>query len=264
MTTSLLEAAAKGGQPSTSLPPKRPHIFICTPCHSGKVDINYHISLTLATGYLNQHGVNYTLDFNVGMSIDAARSEMASNFLAGEDYTHLLFIDDDMGFAADLPFRLLVENVDIVAVPYRRKIRDIKYNIRHGVRVKLLPNRPHMIAVDNIATGMMMVRKNVFQKLETKVPEYLYNDSGAKGRLFFRHDLVEDEMVGGLAYMGEDYYFCKLARDNGFDVWAYIDEKIAHIGPYAFEGNYREHAEMETEGNFSYPGEKLAMRILTQ
>lgn len=263
--TSLLEAATQAGQPTDTLPQQNPHIMICTPCHSGKVDLNYHISMALAGGYLAQHGVNYTLDYNVGMNIDWARSQMATSFLHKvKECTHLLFVDDDMAFSADLPYRLLIENVDVVAVPYRRKIRDVKYNIRHGVRVKTIPNRPYMISVDSIATGMMLIRRNVFEKLENKVPEFLYDDKGEKGRLFFRHQLVDDEMVGGVSYMGEDYYFCKLAKDNGFDIWAYVDEQIAHMGVYAFDGNYREFAERGTKDRFNYEGTKVPMRILTR
>lgn len=260
--TSLTQAAARNGQPSETLPQQRPHIMICTPCHSGKVDINYHISMALATNILSQRGINYTLDFNVGMSVDWARSQMATAFLASSDFTHLLFIDDDMAFAADLPYRLLVENLDIVAVPYRRKQRDIKINIRHGVRVRTMPERPYLVGVDSIATGMMMIKKNVFETLAPKVPEFLYDDTGAKGRLFFRHELVDDEMVGGVSYMGEDYYFCKIAREAGFEIWAYIDEKIAHIGNYAYESNYREHAEKGTTDKFSFEGERLHLRTI--
>lgn len=261
--TSLLEAAANGGQPIASLPQPKPHIMICTPCHSGKVDLNYHISMALAGGHLAQNGVNYTLDYNVGMTVDWARSKMATAFLEQtKECTHLLFIDDDMAFSADLPYRLLQENVDIVAVPYRRKQRDVKYNIRHGVRVKMMPDRPHMIAVESIATGMMMIRRNVFETLKPKVPEFLYDDSGEKGRLFFRHELVNDEMVGGVSYMGEDYNFCRLARENGFDIWAYIDEPIAHIGNYAFDGNYKDYAEKGTNDKFTYPGSRAPLRVL--
>lgn len=261
--TSLLEAARMGGQSSSTLPPPLPHIMIGTPCHSGKVDLNYHISLALAGGHLAKNGVTHTLNYNVGMSIDGARSEMATTFLRDmPECTHLLFIDDDMAFSADLPYRLLVENVDIVSVPYRRKQSEVKYNMRHGVRCKTIPDRPYMVAVENIATGMMMIRRNVFEKLADKVPEYRYNDQGEGGLLFFRHQLVEDEMVGGQAYMGEDYYFCKLARENGFDIWAYVDEEMAHIGNYAYRGNYREYAEKGTKDKFDYPGEKIPMRVL--
>lgn len=261
--TSLIDIAKQAGQPSDSLPPQNPHIMICTPCHSGRVDINYHVSLALAGGYLAQHGVNYTLDYNVGMSVDWARSQMATTFLDQmPECTHLLFIDDDMAFSADLPYRMLQENVDIVAVPYRRKQKDVKYNIRHGVRVKTIPGRPYMIGVESIATGMMMIRRNVFEKLAKTVPEFLYNDQGEKGRLFFRHELVQDEIVGGVSYMGEDYYFCRIAREAGFDVWAYVDEDIAHVGNYAYDGNYKTHAEKGTKDTFDYPGQKVPMRML--
>lgn len=260
--TSLMQAAFESGQPGSTLPQRAPHILVCTPCHSGKVDINYHIALALAGGHMSKHGVNYTLDYNVGMSIDWARSQMASTFLQMPDCTHLLFIDDDMAFAADLPYRLLCENVDIVAVPYRRKQRDVKYNVRHGVRVKRLPNRPHMIGVESIATGMMMIRRNVFETLAKTTPKFRYTDAGNEGYLFFRHQLTEDEMVGGVSYMGEDYFFCKSARAAGFEIWAYIDEEIAHVGPYAYGGNYRSYAEKDTKDDLHCPDPKLELRML--
>jgi len=260
--TTLIEAAIEAGQPLSTLPQKAPHLMICTPCHSGMVDLNYHISLTLAGAYLSRNGVEYMLDYNVGMNIDWARSKMATAFLQS-DCTHLLFIDDDMAFAADLPFRLLCENVDIVAVPYRRKQRDVKYNIRHGVRVKTIPGRPYMIGVESIATGMMLIRRNVLERLEPKVPEFLYDHEGTKGRLFFRHQLVDDEMVGGVSYMGEDYYFCKIAKEAGFDIWAYCDEEIAHIGKYAFDGKYSDEA--EKDGGLCHDDRpKLPIRLMTR
>lgn len=261
--TSLVEAAASAGQPRETLPAKPPHVLICTPCHSGKVDLNYHIAMTYATNYLLKRGINFTLDFNIGMNIDWARSQMATRFLENPEYTHLLFIDDDMAFAADLPYRLMCENLDVVAVPYRRKQRAIKFNIRHGVRVETIPGRPHIVGVDSIATGMMLIQKHVIEKLAPVVPEFLYTDRGDKGRLFFRHQLVEDEMVGGVSYMGEDYYFCKIVRENGMRVWAYVDEEIAHIGTYAYDGNYKDWAEKDNKEKFTYPGTREPLRLIT-
>lgn len=262
--TSLIEAAARAKQPSATLPYRQPHVLICTPCHSGKVDLNYHITMMYVTNYFTKRGVNFTLDYNIGMSVDWARSQMATRCLNTHEYTHLLFVDDDMACAADLPFRMLTENLDVVAVPYRRKQRSVKYNIRHGVRVETIPGRPHLAGVESIATGLMLIKREVFEKLADKVPEFLYTDRGDKGRLFFRHEIVEDEMVGGVSYMGEDYYFCKLVRDNGMKVWAYVDERVAHIGIYAFDGNYIDDAGAEFQENFRFAGKREEMRILTQ
>lgn len=259
--TSLVEACVKAGQPMNTLPSKAPKVLICTPCHSGKVDINYHVAMMMAGAVFARYGVAYEIEYNVGMSVDWARSQMASTFLKG-DYTHLLFIDDDIAFAPDLPIRLLQENVDVVAVPYRRKQTETKFNIRHSVRVKTMTDRPYMVAVDSIATGMMMIRKNVFEKLAPDTPKFRYDDHGEEGWLFFRHQLVDDEMVGGVSYMGEDYWFCKTAVDAGFDIWAFIDEELVHVGNAGFGGNYREHAQVGSDAKFNYPHERMAVRTL--
>jgi hypothetical protein len=262
--TSLVEAAFEAGQPIDTLPTRKPHVMICTPCHSGKVDLNYHISLIMACDYLNKHGIDYTLDYNIGMAVDWARSTMATGFLKDTDCTHLLFIDDDMAFAPDLLFRLIMEQVDIVAVPYRRKIRDVKFNVRHGVRVRTMPARPYMVGVDSIATGMMLVRRNVFENLAKTTPEFRYDETGKSGWLFFRHQLVDDEMVGGISYMGEDYWFCKKAKEAGYEIWCYADEHIAHIGTYAFDGKYSDECEKGVKTRCSDDRPKLPMRLMTQ
>lgn len=263
--TSLLEAAYEAGQPINTLPMRKPHVFIATPCHSGKLDLNFHMSLIMACDYLNKHGVDYSLDYNTGMAIDWARSKMATGFLKETQCTHLMFIDDDMAFAPDLIFRMLMEQVDIVAVPYRRKQRAVKFNCRHGVRVATMPGRPWMIGVDSIATGMMMIRRNVLERLALTTPEFLYDEGGEKGWLFFRHQLVDDEMVGGVSYMGEDYFFCKQAREAGFTIWCYADENVAHIGNYAFDGRYSDECEKGVKGVcHDDTREKLPMRLLVR
>ena len=36
--------------------------------------------------------------------------------------------------------------------------------------------------------------------------------------------------------LSEDYHFCKLARDNGYKVWAAPWVVLSHIGTYLFTG----------------------------
>ena len=109
---------------------------------------------------------------------------------------------------------------------------------------------------------MLLIKRNVFETLKPKTPFFRYDDTGKGGYLFFRHHLVDDEMVGGVSYMGEDYWFCKTARESGFDIWAYMDEQIAHIGTYAFDGKYSDHAEKDASQKFSNDRPKVPMRIL--
>ena len=38
--------------------------------------------------------------------------------------------------------------------------------------------------------------------------------------------------------MGEDVSFCRLARDNGFKIYANIESPTAHQGEYAWVGKF--------------------------
>lgn len=185
---------------------------------------------------LHQRRIPYSFDFMVACGIDASRSKMATNVLRDKNFTHLLFIDDDMAWSADLPIRLMQAEVDIIGVPYRKKkSSETVFNIKHSEKVEYLEGHPSIISVDGLGTGMILIKREVFETLENIVPLCIDSQMGDY-RMFFHHTFIP---VGDKqSYVSEDYAFCVLAKANGFKIWAYTDEEIAHIGPYAFTGNY--------------------------
>ena len=42
------------------------------------------------------------------------------------------------------------------------------------------------------------------------------------------------DMMAVLTYKGEDYWFCRLAREAGFEVWIDLTVKVLHIGDHLF------------------------------
>lgn len=224
--------------PIEPLPIDMPSVMICTPCKDGKVDINYSSSLVPTCNILTQAGIKYCMSYVSTSSIDNARSILATMFLESK-CTHLLFIDDDMCWAPDLPLRMLNEHVDIVGVAYRKKKSGREFTIRHKETLPSLAGRPWMILVDSLGMGMTLINRQVFEGLKDSVPSYHPYETSLKKpqKLFFRHNLIQDD-DGEFHYESEDFNFCRLAREKGFDIFAYADENCPHIGRAAFQGKY--------------------------
>lgn len=213
--------------------------------------------------FLGENGIGHVFNYSVSTGIDSARSRHATEFMK-TNMTHLMFIDDDMAFPADIALRLAIEDLDIVGVPYRRKNIEPRFTCRHGEDLERFASRPYLIKVTGLGCGMMLIRRNVLEKLAEDLPKIKFDKDEEPITLFFQHELVQDDLVGGLAYCSEDYNFCRKAKNAGFDTWAYVDEDLAHMGMVAFRGNYADI--LEKGSNAGEPlrdrGYKMQTRLL--
>jgi hypothetical protein len=95
---------------------------------------------------------------------------------------------------------------------------------------------PEMERVDCIPHGMVMVHRSVYQQVPA--PHYIFEYSS-------------DHSVE----VGEDYYFCAKARQNGIDVWCdnALSRQIAHIGIYNFDYNLSQSVKAFQDGILKLP-----------
>ena len=130
------------------------------------------------------------------------------------DCTHLLFIDSDMVFEVEALQRLLEANKDVIGANYNRRILPLEST----ANLKLKTNGSayeNLREADSVGTGFMLIKLSIFDFL----PEpWFFWESNGDG------DLVR----------GEDYWFCKLARSKGFDVWCDLSIKVLHEGSYLY------------------------------
>lgn len=241
---------------------EQPSIYISTPCHSGKVDINYHASMMMTMKFLGENRIQHMMNYAVSTGIDAARSRHATEFL-NTPCTHIMFIDDDMAWAPDLILRMAQFDVDIIGVPYRKKtVTPIKFTVTHKEKPDSLLLVPSVIEVDGIATGMMLIKREIFEKLLPLVPAIQYVKDGPIINMFFHHEFVEEPITGIKTYMSEDFNFCRMARENGFKVWAYTDEEVVHMGNVAYRGDYATWMENNGKKVGRYDIPKMSLRLL--
>ena len=241
--------------------PAHPHLVVATPCFGGNVTSLYAISLLGLQQACAQLGIEISFRLIGGDSlITRARNLAVQQFLATPTATHLLFIDADIGFAAEQALALLAADKDVCGAIYPLKRLDwerIRTHAQAGVAdlqsstlnyvVDLLdpsemPPTEEFFRVRSVGTGFMMIKRAVFTRMAEHYPETRFRNTHlglnidsahSEANAFF--DCVIDPDSG--AYLSEDYTFCKRWRDIGGEIWARADSRLTHIGTNSFEGN---------------------------
>lgn len=129
--------------------------------------------------------------------------------------THVLFLDDDMRIPMDTLVRLLQHEKDIVAANCARKELPPRSTAKgfDGNCVWTRARSTGLESVASVGTGVMLISCAALQKL----PQPWF---------------CEDPMKG----VGEDVYFCHMARENGMEIFIDHDlsKHIGHMGSFEF------------------------------
>ena len=99
--------------------------------------------------------------------------------------------------------------------------------------------------VQEAATGMMLVKREVFRTMMKKFPERKYQSDQIINGKHFSSDNCYDLFCAGIyetspgkkRYLSEDYYFSRLWLECGGDIWADIAMPLTHFGNRAFKGH---------------------------
>ena len=195
--------------------------------------------------------------------ITRARNALAYDFIRS-GATHLMFIDADIGFDAKDIVKMVDADKDIICGLYPKKEINWKL-VEMGVQKGVPADQLHLwtgafvvnlvggadkqntnidtpMEIDNGGTGFMLIKREVFEGLKDKVPTYTNDvgfaiDTAGEHRKKIIHEFFAtsiDEESNRL--LSEDYHFCKLARKNGFKVYAAPWAQLVHCGAYNFDG----------------------------
>jgi choline kinase len=247
-------------------------------------NIKLYLGMPMYGGMLGEntlHGVlglqAWTTQVGVGMKLQTmgneslitrARNTITTLFLDDQDYvgSHLLFIDADIGFVPENIERLIRADKDIACGIYPRKcihwnqvIDAVKNNPKiteEEVSYKALGYNlnfkdPHNIRliggfceVMEAATGMMLIKRDVFKKMQKAYPERKYkSDQIVNGGRFKSDNCYDLFGVGKIdwdeeeRYLSEDYYFSRLWSKIGGKIWADVAAPLVHQGNMHFKGH---------------------------
>ena len=244
-------------------------LYLGMPMYGGMLGENTLHGVLGLQAWTQQQGVGLKLQTMGNESlVSRARNTIVSLFLDDQDYvgSHLLFVDADIGFVPENIERLIRANKDIACGIYPRKcihwnqvIDAVKNNpniTEEEVSYKALgynlnfsdPKNIRLIAgfceVMEAATGMMLIKRDVFKKMQEAYPERKYkSDQIVNGGRFKSENCYDLFGVGKIdwdkeeRYLSEDYYFSRLWSKIGGKIWADVAAPLVHQGNMHFKGH---------------------------
>ena len=221
----------------------KPSIFIAMPCYDS-VKINTMLSIFQLIQHLGTSKVEVGINTMKSPLIHQARNYLTSVFLTTE-YTHMLFIDSDVEFGPEAGLRMLVADKDIICTPY--PVKDESLQSRYTVKFpdpKVVPILPGgLVEIEAGPTGIMLIHRRVFEKIIKNRPDLKIKNSANqalketdKSHSFY-YNFFDFAFEDGYTW-GEDVSFCKLARKEGFKLYANTDSPTAHRGEFAWVGKF--------------------------
>lgn len=196
--------------------------------------------------------------------ISKGRTDLANGFYYNSDISHFLFIDSDLKFNADDIIKMYESDKDIIAGTYVKKglnwdkikkdvllqknlsPEDLLVNSGEYALHNLTGKKGDKIMkAEFVSTGMLMIKRNVFTKLQMYMDKEFYYFGGKKYYTYFETML---HPVGDrLFYLSEDFAFCKRADFAGFDINVLMDCNTTHYGRFAYKGNLKKY--IDNNGN---------------
>ena len=211
------------------------------PCYDS-VKINTMISIAKLVKELTMAGLKFELNTMKSPYIAYARNILTARFLQREE-DYLLFIDSDLEFEPECVLKMLITEKDVICTPYRVKTNEpdsVKYtvSIQDPKNVKIFQGG--LVEIDNGPAGMMLIKRTVFEKMIKDYPDKEIKVNTNEDT--FPNDLrvynFWDSNFKDGVWKGEDIYFCDLARQSGFKVFANLDSTLTHHGSFGYKGKY--------------------------
>jgi hypothetical protein len=192
--------------------------------------------------------------------VHRARNLAVARFYQKTQATHFLFIDADIHFDPESVVRLLKSNHDVAVAAYPKKCimwDSVEQYVNSGkegrdlarVAASLVMNfkyqqtqiKDGFAEVLDGPTGFMLIKREVFAKMNEKYPELnCVNDHQNKD--LDEYVALLDCMIDPVSrrYLSEDYAFCRRWQQMGGQIFADCMTVLGHVGNIRFQGSLEE------------------------
>ena len=235
-------------------------IYIASPCYRLAYSSTFVISLV---NLLSSWRGRVNFRFN---ATDAADIELSRNFLLTQFYyhkqdcSHILFLDNDMGFGASLINRMIRLNESVVGViypgpqidlkkfhedadqPYEKAIAGAVEFPAHSSTMQ--HDKAGFYQVDSVGGGILLVSRDCVSRMIQACPEIIDNNTDKYPPHVRQLDTFLtpfDKIRTDTEWLADVDAFChRWVKQCGGRIYANVDSKVRHTGSLALETCYED------------------------
>lgn len=213
-------------------------VMIGSPLYSGDVAAEYVYSIMQSQMICLGKGILLEFQYIRNLSlIQCARNYLLHQFLEDKSFTHIMWIDGDLGWTPDAIARMVARKVDVIGGIYPRKADDISYPYEQG---NTHPPRDGLVTAKRLPGGFILMSRECCQDLASQAKWYRMSLDAKDTKVPDVFALVIDkdgEMVS------EDYILSDKLRALGYPLYVETDISFVHVGRRAWNGNLAGHLE---------------------
>lgn len=213
-------------------------LYLTTPSGAGMYDRRYVRSLMqtvdvvrAAGGVIDWGEMPYCAD------LSHARARILGAFLRSP-HTHMLMVDDDMGWSPHDVLRLIGTKLDFVGGAGPKKMYPVRYCIYskdelgrdvHGE----YSEETATMEVTGIGTGFLMITRACAERMVASYPELKFDPGEGQSEW----GLFDSVYLPTGMRLSDDFAFCWRWRKIGGKVHVMPSIRLAHVGAHCFEGS---------------------------
>jgi hypothetical protein len=215
------------------------HVLIATPAYGCIVHTDYLHSVIGIMDEANRNGFLVTV-VTIGNNslITHARNDLISFFVQEPQFTHMLFLDADIGLPRGSLTKLLSRNVGVIGVPI--PLKGFSPNGEPVITCGkiFMMDDSGLASVEYINTAVLLIEKHIAEKICKLSNTYHSNPAFRRGGQLTETSWDVFRVGTGLIpewYLPEDFYFCyRLRMELGVEIYADFSIPVSHCGMYEF------------------------------
>jgi len=212
-------------------------VMIATPCADGRYERLFLSGLINTLNEFKRLGASAEFaEMPYCSDISLARTKLFGKFLRSH-HTHMLFIDDDMGWEAKDAVRLLELRKDFVVGVGPRKVKPVEFawNVSDDYG-RATPIKADMetgcLIASNTGLAFALISKHCAERMQQSYRDLSFVTADGKEEVG-----VFEPMIFNRRRLSEDFAFCERWRRLGGQVLVLQDINLQHVGAHVWEGD---------------------------
>ncbi len=253
-------------------------VLIATPVYGDTISTGCHLSIIETIGFFAREfpHIEFVSEVLSTSFFPHARNALVSNFVNDPSYTHILFVDSDMGFTPELVAKMLAFGQPVVGAIYPEKARSFDTFRRllqedgNTMRAQLgsvdyvyggdavITNRTRdgreeievvdgFVRVNRAGTGILLISREAIERIRARYPELWTAEpsewvktTGHRGGGLLQCFAVIPSADG--VEIGADIAFSRRWVEGcGGEIWSCVDEAIIRTGSENYVGQFLAH-----------------------